>query len=193
MQGHKGYMYMLFTTAVFGMANDWKQSPCPSVGDRWNIFWHFYKAKLNSLLRERSSFILIDKEKPPFSIERQKKCKITVTLLFNLCERKGEGCMIQMCLNMIRKCLNNKEIIYSVYFWEVGNGGKDQYIAEKEICVFISFCSEFIFTKSTYCWFYISLIKDGVLHILTSFHIVVPNNRLVCNNQWGDVSQIIYF
>ena len=36
---------------------------------------------------------------------------------------------------MIRKFLNNKEIIYSVYFWEVENGEKDQYTAEKEICV----------------------------------------------------------
>ena len=52
---------------------------------------------------------------------------------------------------MIRKFLNNKEIIYSVYFWEVENGEKDQYTAEKEICVLISFCSEFTFTKSTYC------------------------------------------
>lgn len=94
---------------------------------------------------------------------------------------------------MIRKFLNNKEIIYSVYFWEVENGEKDQYTAEKEICVLISFCSEFTFTKSTYCWFYISLIKNGVLQILTSFQIVVPNNRPVCNDQWGDVSQIIYF
>lgn len=36
---------------------------------------------------------------------------------------------------MIRKFLNNKEIIYSAYFWEVENGEKDQYIAQKEMCV----------------------------------------------------------
>lgn len=32
MRRHKGYMYMLFTTAVFGMANDWKVSMSISRG-----------------------------------------------------------------------------------------------------------------------------------------------------------------
>lgn len=56
--------------------------------------------------------------------------------------------MIHMCLNMIRKFLNNKEIIYSVYFWEVENREKDQYIAEKEICVFISFVVNLFLPKA---------------------------------------------
>lgn len=42
-----------------------------------------------------------------------------------------------MCLNMVRNFLKNKQIIYSAYFWEIGNGEKDQYIEEKEIFVFI--------------------------------------------------------
>lgn len=60
---------------------------------------------------------------------------------------------------MIRKFLNNKEIIYSAYFWEVENGEKDQYIAQKEMCVWYPFVVSLLLPKARIADFLLAELK----------------------------------